>query len=700
MRFFKGIPYFFKNRAFRVDILTIFLVLISLSILSIIGYTYSKTSSSIFKFSQGTIERVGQIVLERIGCMVHYFQAIPEASRVLITSPQEVCPQNQKFLNYIKGIVQNSPNIAAFYVGTDTNNLLGVFNLKKGYQSHYVFTPSKPLPEESEYAINWVDNSSPQHQETWTYVDKNFKVLSEETTSSPTIDPVQRPWYLDAEKRDNPFWTPIYYFSPSGQPGVTVSLSIRDASGKTFAVLGADVSLTFLEEFLGEQQQREDCKVYILNREGKVLISGDSTSVPNEEDTLLVSQAYLQLVQRKQENFITRFHNKEYLVSSSVYPTNANNNWMVMIIAPMDEFFAQMFATQKQVYMISLAILILSGVCVVYFSKRVSSPIVLLAQEVDRIKQLDLSSEKRVHSNIKEINMMDHSVYAMKVALRTFEKYLPKEILKQLMRKGQEIRLGGEKKEITVFFSDIAGFTGIAETLSTDYLMPLLAEYFDGLSTIILKNEGTIDKYIGDSVMAFWGAPIEINDHVYQSCKTALLCKVYVAELNMRRRRENKPEFPTRIGINTGTVIIGNIGTKNRMNYTVIGDSVNIASRLQSVNKRYHTHILVTQDIYEKVKDDFLIRPLDIAFVEGRKDPIKIYELMGFKKGTAGEGGISGDEELCHRFTQAYHIYEQGDIAKAKELFSSLHQAFPQDYPSSFHLKNIQEGIKLPQIKT
>jgi adenylate cyclase len=259
------------------------------------------------------------------------------------------------------------------------------------------------------------------------------------------------------------------------------------------------------------------------------------------------------------------------------------------------------------------------------------------------------------------------------------------------MQRGEEITLGGEKREITIFCSDIAGFTTISEAYPTEILTPLLAEYFDALSKIILEAEGTIDKYIGDSIMAFWNAPTEMPDHAMKACLVALRCQALLHKLNQQRKENNQPEFQTRFGINTGMVIVGNVGTTERMNYTVIGDAVNIAFRLQNTSKNYNTHILISEDVYKKVNHQFVVRPLDIVTVKGKKEEIKIYELVALREGEAEILAKPEEIQLCEAFTEAYEAFQQKNIERAKPLFEAIHAQFPDDLPTKLYLDRIRE---------
>jgi adenylate cyclase len=342
--------------------------------------------------------------------------------------------------------------------------------------------------------------------------------------------------------------------------------------------------------------------------------------------------------------------------------------------------------------LIILAILLLSSLIVIYFSKRISSPIVTLAEEVKKIRDLELESEVRVKSNIKEIFLMDNAIAAMRIALRSFARYVPKKIVKDLIGIGEEIAIGGEKKEITILFSDISGFTTIAESCPIDLLIQLLGEYFDTMSKIILESQGTIDKFTGDGIMAFWGAPISLPNHALRACTAALLCSALLVKFNEDRRKKGLPEFPTRFGINTGTVIVGNIGTSDRINYTVIGDAVNTTARLQEIDKIYHTTIILSEDTYAEVKEEFVVRPLDVIAVKGKKEKIKIFELVAKKGGEKEILATPEQIELCHSFNEGFEAFQRKDFKLALSFFQEIQRKYPEDFPTKIYLDRISEA--------
>lgn len=205
-----------------------------------------------------------------------------------------------------------------------------------------------------------------------------------------------------------------------------------------------------------------------------------------------------------------------------------------------------------------------------------------------------------------------------------FGKYVSPDVVAQMMDHPPE--LGGVDRELTVFFSDIRGFTSLSETLTPQELVKHLNEYLSAMTDIILETGGTLDKYVGDEVMCFWGAPLEIPDHAYRACKCALLQKAKLADLNRNWPPEKR--LAIGIGLNTGIMTVGNMGSEGRMNYTLMGDNVNLGARLEGTNKVYGTMIIASEYTYAMVKDRFIFRELDTIRVKGKNRPVVIYELV------------------------------------------------------------------------
>ncbi len=211
----------------------------------------------------------------------------------------------------------------------------------------------------------------------------------------------------------------------------------------------------------------------------------------------------------------------------------------------------------------------------------------------------------------------------------TFSKFVSKDVVDELLKNPDMIALGGARKEITIFFSDVRGFTTLSEALSPEDLVKLLNEYLTTMTDLVIEYKGTIDKYMGDAIMAFWGAPIALEDHPYYACVASLVQMDKLKELQISLAARNLPTIDIGIGLNSGHAVVGNMGSSHQMNYTVMGDTINLGSRLEGSNKTYGTNIIISEYTYERVKDRVYARELDLVQVKGKTQPVRIYELIG-----------------------------------------------------------------------
>jgi adenylate cyclase len=263
---------------------------------------------------------------------------------------------------------------------------------------------------------------------------------------------------------------------------------------------------------------------------------------------------------------------------------------------------------------------------------------------------------------------------------RTFSQYMDKRIADYLLENPSLIKPGGQNKRLTVFFADIAGFTSISEKASTEKIATMLHRVLNLLTEVIIRNNGVIDKYIGDCVMAFWGAPLETDKDEINACYAAIQCISSLSELNNLFRAEGFPEIAIRIGIHSGDAIAGNIGSDRLFHYTVIGDTVNLASRLESVNKFFKTRIIISEDTIKETDNHFFTRGLGLIEVKGKTLPIKIFELIGGKENIAPD-----KRELITLFHQGITFYEDRKWREASQIFDEILEKYPNDGPSEFY---------------
>jgi adenylate cyclase len=265
---------------------------------------------------------------------------------------------------------------------------------------------------------------------------------------------------------------------------------------------------------------------------------------------------------------------------------------------------------------------------------------------------------------------------------KTFERYVSPGVIRLIEKDPKKyFKAGGESKELSIMFSDIRSFTTMSEGMTPDELVSFLNEYLGEMTGIVFKRWGTLDKYIGDALMAFWGSPFPQEDHASRSCAAALDMIARLQELNFKWEAEGKKPFEIGIGINTGVVNVGNMGSSVRFAWTCMGDPVNLASRLEGQNKEYHSQIIIGENTYQQVKGEFVCRDLDRIRVKGKKKPVKVYELMGWAKDAQHYA------DLLSRWNVAQNAYLQQEWDKAVELFEELLGQYPEDGPAHTFLK-------------
>ncbi len=241
-----------------------------------------------------------------------------------------------------------------------------------------------------------------------------------------------------------------------------------------------------------------------------------------------------------------------------------------------------------------------------------------------------------------------------------------------------------------MLFSDIRGFTSLSERMSPEALVSLLNEYLSPMTQIVMNERGTLDKYIGDALMAIFGAPLNVPDHPRRACQAALQMIEELRRLSPKWKEKGWPHISIGVGINTGEAIVGNMGANMRFDYTAIGDAVNLASRLEGLNKLYGTQIIISKSTLDGIDpSQFLVRELDLVRVKGKEKPVSIFELIG----PSGDGQ---KEALVGLFTEAWNLYQGQEFYEAMEKFAGILKVFPEDKPSALFHERCLEYISQP----
>lgn len=309
----------------------------------------------------------------------------------------------------------------------------------------------------------------------------------------------------------------------------------------------------------------------------------------------------------------------------------------------------------------------------------VSGDLARLAGVIER--ELEQGEERRAHREREQERQRLLSLMSL---------YLHPEVARRVAQSPDLLHLGGERRELTVLFGDLRGFTAAAEDLVPEALVQILSEYLDAMTDIVFAHGGLLDKYMGDGIMALWGAPVVAEDHATRACQAALEMVKTQTELCAEWHERGLPPLAMGIGINTGPMVIGNLGSRRRFSYTALGDHVNLGARLEQLNKIYGTRVLVSEYTRKAVGPGFLTRPVDIVRVRGKHQAVEVFELMA----SSSESGER--EAFASDFARAVETYRERSWDEALSLFRSIAALMPNDGPTRLYVERCAELSRRP----
>ena len=491
-------------------------------------------------------------------------------------------------------------------------------------------------------------------------------------------------WFQRAVAENGPGWSMLSHLPYRDRAAIATSTPIvidLDFSG----VLAVVVELERLSQFLGGLQVGKTGTVVLLNRNGQIVASAARAAIERQRlgempvpgalardhpmlgsvaavlDRKGVSLADLQ--ETRQLQTTGPIDGKDYFVTFSPLKFNG---WVVATVIPADDFLASI---RRNVMMLLIALagltLLIAAMAILSANRLVAAPLLRIAGQLKHIEKFQLERVGRLASPLRELDDLSAALLQMSRGLASFQKYMPTELVRTLVSRGIEARPGGHQQTLTVLFTDLAGYTGISERLG-DRVVPLLAEYLEVVSAAVLGRGGTIDKFIGDGVMALWGAPVPNERHALDACAAALECQRLLAAQRAAAEHSGGTLLWMRIGINTGRMLVGNIGSSERLSYTVIGDPVNVASRLEPLGKLYGVDIIIGVETRVAAGDAIIVRRLDRVAVYGRSGGLAIYELLDL-----AEDAETPIPEWVRTYEAALAAYEGRCWSEAIRLFEA-----------------------------
>jgi adenylate cyclase len=494
---------------------------------------------------------------------------------------------------------------------------------------------------------------------------------------------VDQAWFANGMKAGGPQWSRVIDH-PVGQRRSIAFAGPIDVYQERQGVLAVMIEYTRLSHFLAQLEVGRTGTAFIFDGSGELIAAPDKDADelhPARTDEAMLPLARMALAEagddgRKQAwRHKLSSHGEAYEVALTPLPFPG---WSLATVIPEAEFLGPVETTLRRLIIgLGAGALLAALLSAVLARSVIATPLARVVGEIRHVENFALEEVRRHPSRLAEISSLSGSIAEMAAGLSAFRKFIPADLVRSLLRQGVEAKPGGSIQQLTVMFIDVAGFTGLSERMG-DRVVPLLSGYLDLASGIIDANAGTIDKFIGDAVMAFWGAPTPQADHALRCCRAALAIRDALENSGLADD-EGKP-LQIRIGINSGRMLVGNIGSELRLNYTVIGDTVNVASRLESANKQYGTQILIGTETQRLIADAFLTREIDSIAVYGRTEGLAVYELVGLAEAT-GENAA-----WIARYQEGLARYRRRDFAGAILQFEAVLRGRPHDVPASLLL--------------
>lgn len=499
-----------------------------------------------------------------------------------------------------------------------------------------------------------------------------------EANDQSEYDPRERPFYKTAVAAGRRTWTDPYVFLPAGNPGITCATPVYGGDGAggldgtLRGVLTVDFDLASLSRRVAAFDPGAGGRVWIADAGGTVVAHPTARLVERAEvgDPLelrradqigdpLVARAWADpaVQAATRERFV--LEDEAWFGGLTRFDIDGSLDWRVGVAAPEASYLGPAYAAVRHAAWLGLGALGLAALVGLGLAATVSRPLRRLAREMERIGQFELDTPPRRGSVFHEISVMDQAVTGMKHSLRSFGRFVPRDLVRSMLASGQPAELSAQSRELTVFFSDIAGFTTLAETLPPDELVSVMERYFAAMVKEVAHTGGTVDKFIGDAVMAFWNAPQAVGGHPLCGVRTALRCRAVIARMTADAGGDGASggamgSLHTRMGITTGPAVVGNVGTTERMNYTAMGDTVNLAARLEALNKAYGTEVLVSQAVCDACGDAVVFRPVDVVAVKGKTLGVGVYEpLAEAADATDAHGALAA---ACERALGFYMV--------------------------------------------
>jgi len=627
---------------FQTSVIALFFGIVLFVGLALVYLSFSRVTSITRSAASSFLDTVAQLAADRIDGQLKTVRDSLDILRGLTSVQLGELRDNPRLYIVLASMLRSNKQLYSLYMGYDDGSFLEMDAIDRADAGGRARLGA---PDGAAFRLLIIAKSKGSDSLTSSVQFLSDKLAPITWLPGPTdYDPRNRPWFKDAYEPQAGLLTEPYIFFATGEAGYTLRVPITE--GRRGVVAG-DIFLSEAQSMLRAQQLGQSGLAFLFDDSGRVLAHPDMTRLMaaarkegqpdglprlRDVDTIGMSGAIAAWqASGTAQQFFADAHGRIYAAAFRPIQLSGSADLRLGLFAPVDEFYARIENERRALFIAAIGFVLAVLPIAFWMGSMLSRSLKTLARETDSIQRFQFTDSPQLHSPIREIDDLGRSVFTMRTLVQTFSNFVPKRLVQQLVETGDAMRLGGTRREVTVLFTDVVNFTGITENRNPTQVMQFTSRYFAALSEAIMVNEGTVDKFIGDAVMAIWNAPIEDERHVANACAAVLACIEANRALNAEFERESWPPYHTRFGLHVGQAVVGNIGSADRMNYTVLGATVNLAARLESLNKNYGTTALVSEAVKERVEHLFEFRPVDRIRPKGFAAEFQVYELVGIR---------------------------------------------------------------------
>ena len=604
----------------------------------IVVLDYTATSRAVTTTSEDMVSRFNSQIVRELVQTIDPVISLTRSSAMLVAKDPGFFRRDASW-DFLRTHTEHSAIINTAYVGFADGSI--TMSAPASEKSKFFGKPAPPQTTNAYWLLNRQGEQVIYDQ--LVFVGANQEVLETQLVNS-TYDPRVRPWYqAAATQKESIVYGPIKSAS-TGEIELTFATPVM-VDDLVVAVAAIDISLASTERFLNDHRISPNAISVVLDSQLKVIASSDAKTKGSEasENISLVGDLRSDLPKRAllslpSSDFLGTFRfdsadgQTNYMASLSKIDLKVPVDWRILSIAPSQDFLKEITDSSRLIAIIGVLALIAQLLVIYAMSVRIARPLEQLAREVDDIEQLKVRDDVALaRSFFFEIDQLTTSIDRMRKAISAFSAFVPVDLVRGLLKSGQKLELGGRSRFLTIMFCDLESFSTLSENSPSQQLLLRVSKYLQIATHNINQEMGTVDKFIGDGVMAFWGAPNTLEDHAYRACAAALKIQEQMDVINKEWESEGLPPLKVRIGIHSDVVLVGNIGSIERMSYTVMGDGVNVAARLEGINKELGTRICISKTVVREAGERLKLRALNEVTVKGRKSTVEVYELLGLE---------------------------------------------------------------------